>query len=153
MKKRLSLVFTAVLLAACATPMQEQVGPPAKEMMLAVTADAKLIRFNGGQPQRIQSSLALRGLQPGETVLGIDFRVARNQLYLLASSGQLYRVKVADATLEPIGAPVSLPAGGGEWGFDFNPTVDRIRVVHETGANLRRWMAIRVWKACRATAR
>lgn len=134
--KRL-LPLAAVLLAACATT-DDAVGPPAKEMIVAVTADNKLIRFNGGQPQRIQSSLALKGLQPGEQVLGIDFRVARNQLYLLASSGQLYRVKVADATLEPIGAPVGLPASGGQWGFDFNPTVDRIRVVHETGANLRR---------------
>lgn len=134
--KRL-LPLAAVLLAACATT-DETVGPPAKEMIVAVTADNKLIRFNGGQPQRIQSSLALKGLQPGEQVLGIDFRVARNQLYLLASSGQLYRVKLTDASLEPIGAAVGLPASGGQWGFDFNPTVDRIRVVHETGANLRR---------------
>jgi len=136
--KRLLPVAAALLLGACTTTPDEAVGPPAKEMLLAVTADHKLIRFNGGQPQRIQSSLALKGLKPGEQVLGIDFRVARNQLYLLASSGQLYRVRVADATLEPIGAPAPLPAGGGEWGFDFNPTVDRIRVVHETGANLRR---------------
>lgn len=134
--KRL-LPLAAVLLAACAST-DEAIGPPAKEMMVAVTADNKLIRFNGGQPQRIQSSLTLKGLQPGEQVLGIDFRVARNQLYLLASSGQLYRVKLADASLEPIGAPVGLPASGGQWGFDFNPTVDRIRVVHESGANLRR---------------
>ncbi len=136
--KRL-LPLTAVLLAACSTtPPDEPLGPPAKEMIVAVTADNRLIRFNGGQPQRIQSSLALKGLQPGEQVLGIDFRVARNQLYLLASSGQLYRVKLADASLEPIGAAVGLPASGGQWGFDFNPAVDRIRVVHETGANLRR---------------
>lgn len=135
MKRLLSLAV--VLLAACATT-EDAVGPPAKEMIVAVTADNKLIRFNGGQPQRIQSSLTLKGLKAGEQVLGIDFRVARNQLYLLASSGQLYRVKLADASLEPIGAPVGLPASGGQWGFDFNPTVDRIRVVHETGANLRR---------------
>ncbi len=137
--KRLSPVVAALLLAACASSPQDPLGPPAKEMILAVTADHKLIRFNGGQPQRIQSSQQLKGLKPGEEVLGIDFRVARNQLYLLASSGQLYRVKVADATLEPIGAPVPLPATAtGNWGFDFNPTVDRIRVVNEGGLNLRR---------------
>lgn len=135
--KRFLPLAAAALLAACATT-DEAVGPPAKEVIVAVTADHKLIRFNAGQPQRIQSSLALKGLQPGEQVLGIDFRVARNQLYLLASSGQLYRVKLADASLEPIGAPVGLPASGGQWGVDFNPTVDRIRVVHESGANLRR---------------
>jgi hypothetical protein len=137
--KRLLPLAAATLLAACATTSDETVGPPAKEMILAVTADNKLIRFNGGQPQRIQSSLSLKGLKAGEEVLGIDFRVARNQLYLLASSGQIYRVKVADATLEAIGAPVALPATAtGNWGFDFNPTVDRIRVVNEGGLNLRR---------------
>jgi hypothetical protein len=128
-----------LLLAACATGSKDTIGPPAKEVVVAVTADNRLIRFNAGQPQRLLSSLALRGLKPGEQVLGIDFRVARNQLYLLASSGQLYRVKVEQGELEPIGAAVPLPvAGSGEWGFDFNPTVDRIRVVNSHGSNLRR---------------
>lgn len=139
--KRLIPIALAALLAGCVTAPQDRVGPPAKEMLLAVTADAKLIRFNGGQPQRIQSSLSLKGLKPGEQVLGIDFRVARNQLYLLASSGQLYRVKVDDASLEPIGAPVALPSTvgtDGDWGVDFNPTVDRLRVTHESGLSLRR---------------
>lgn len=133
----LPALAAAVLLSACATP-QESLGPPAPEHLLAVTADHQLIRFNAGQPQRILSRLPLQGLKPGEQVLGIDFRVARNQLYLLASSGQIYRVKPEQAQLEAVGTPVPLPAAGGQWGFDFNPTVDRIRIVHEGGANLRR---------------
>lgn len=133
----LPALAVAALLSACAS-QQEALGPTTKEHLLAVTADHQLVRFNGGQPQRILSRLPLQGLKPGEQVLGIDFRVARNQLYLLASSGQIYRVKPAQAQLEPVGAPVPLPAAGGQWGFDFNPTVDRIRVVHESGANLRR---------------
>ena len=36
-----------------------------------------------------------------------------------------------------VGSGVVLPAGATEWGFDFNPTVDRIRVVNDRGANLR----------------
>lgn len=139
--KRLIPIALAALLGGCVTSPQDSVGPPAREMLVAVTADNKLIRFNGGQPQRIQSSLSLKGLRPGEQVLGIDFRVARNQLYLLASSGQLYRVKVDDASLEPIGTSVSLPSTvgtDGDWGLDFNPTVDRVRVTHESGLSLRR---------------
>lgn len=133
------IALAALLLTACAAGPGRPVGPVAQETILAVTADHRLIRFNAGQPQRLLASLALRGLKPGEQVLGIDFRVARNQLYLLASSGQLYRVKVDSAQLEPVGEPQPLPHGGaGEWGFDFNPTVDRIRVVNSHGANLRR---------------
>ena len=37
-----------------------------------------------------------------------------------------------------MGAPQPLlPEGATEWGFDFNPTVDRIRVVNDAGFNLR----------------
>lgn len=140
--RRTLLLSASLLLTACASGPGGPTGPSgpvAKETILAVTADHKLIRFNAGQPQRLLASLSLRGLKPGEQVLGIDFRVARNQLYLLASSGQLYRVKVDSAQLEPVGEPQPLPNGGaGEWGFDFNPAVDRIRLVNSHGANLRR---------------
>jgi len=133
------VLLSALLLSACSSTPTEGPGPAAKESILAVTADHRLIRFNAGQPQRLLASVALRGLQPGEQALGIDFRVARNQLYLLGSSGQLYRVKVESGQLEPVGPPVPLPNGGaGEWGFDFNPTVDRVRIVNSHGANLRR---------------
>jgi len=133
------VLLSALLLSACSSMPTEGPGPAAKESILAVTADHRLIRFNAGQPQRLLASVALRGLQPGEQALGIDFRVARNQLYLLGSSGQLYRVKVESGQLEPVGPPVPLPNGGaGEWGVDFNPTVDRMRIVNSHGANLRR---------------
>ncbi len=128
----------AALLAACASsPMPEHVGPPAKEEVVAVSVSHQLLRFNAGQPQKIRERRPLAGLPAGERLLGIDFRVARGQLYALGASGQLYRIDVAQAQAAPVGAPLALPAGGREWGFDFNPTVDRIRVVADNGLNLR----------------
>lgn len=136
-----SLVATAALLAACASsPMEpvEPMGPPAKEMIYAVTAANQLVQFNAGQPQKLLSTRALNGLATGDTLLGIDYRVAKGQLFGLGASGQLYRIDTVSATASAVGSPSALPKEGAtEWGFDFNPTVDRIRVVNDAGFNLR----------------
>jgi hypothetical protein len=125
----------AMLIAACATV--EPMGPVAKDEIVAVTVSNHLLRFNAGQPQIVRERRLLTGLRAGETLLGIDYRVARGELYALGASGQLYRIDVAKALAQPVGPGVALPRGGTEWGFDFNPTVDRIRVVASNGLNLR----------------
>lgn len=134
--KTLALTLTALaLVAGCATP--EPVGPAAKEEIVAVTVSNQLLRFNAGQPQNVRERRPLAGLRDGERLLGIDYRVARGELYALGASGQLYRIDVAKALAAPVGPGVALPPGGSDWGFDFNPTVDRIRVVSDNGLNLR----------------
>lgn len=127
----------AALLSACSAVPMEPLGPLAKENIVAVTAANQLIQFNAGQPQKTLSSKPLTGLAAGDTLLGIDYRVAKGQLYGLGASGQLYRIDAKTGVASAIGSPVGLPAGATEWGFDFNPTVDRIRVVSNTGFNLR----------------
>jgi hypothetical protein len=132
------LAATAMLLAACATQPMEAMGPPAKEMVYAVTATNQLVQFNAGQPQKTLSSKALTGLAAGDTLLGIDYRVAKGQLFGLGISGQLYRIDTQTGAASAVGTPNMLPkAGATEWGFDFNPTVDRIRVINNAGDNLR----------------
>lgn len=132
----LTAAAVAAMLAACATP-SEPLGPLAKETVHALTTDQRLVTFNAGQPQKLLASKAIGGLQPQETLLGIDYRVARGQLYALGSSGRLYRVDPASGQATAIGAPIAVPLAGREFGFDFNPAVDRIRVVGDGGQNLR----------------
>lgn len=128
----------ALLLGACASPSSEPLGPPAKEMIYAVTGSNQLIQFNAGQPQKILARKALSGLAAGERLLGIDYRVAKGQLFGLGASGQLYRIDPVAGSASAVGTPSALPReGASEWGFDFNPTVDRIRVVNDAGFNLR----------------
>lgn len=131
-------LLTAAALAGCAGLPEEPVGPLAKETIDAVTTGNQLVRFNAGQPQKLLSSRPLTGLLPGETLLGIDYRVAKGQLFGLGASGQLYRIDTRTAAASPVGTPNALPKDGvTDWGFDFNPTVDRIRVVNDAGYNLR----------------
>lgn len=136
-RQALTLIASAALLSACAST-SEPLGPPAKEMIYAVTASNQLIQFNAGQPQKILSRKALTGLAAQERLLGIDYRVAKGQLFALGASGQLYRINTGDGSASLIGTPSALPKEGAtEWGVDFNPTVDRIRVVNDAGFNLR----------------
>ncbi|MFT3956952.1 MAG: DUF4394 domain-containing protein [Piscinibacter sp.] len=133
---RIAAPVAAALAAACTTLVSEPPGAPARETIHAVTASNQLLAFNAGQPQKILSQRKLSGLRDGDQLLGIDYRVAKGQLFGLGRSGQLYRIDAASGAATPVGTPVALPAGS-EFGFDFNPTVDRIRVVNDQGFNLR----------------
>lgn len=127
----------AVLGACSSLMMSEPAGTPRKEIVFAVTASNRLVSFNAGQPGKLLSDKRLSGLQAGETLVGIDFRVAKGDLYGLGSTGRLYLIDIDASAAKPVGAPMAVPLDGAEFGFDFNPTVDRIRVVSDKGQNLR----------------
>ena len=81
---------------------------------------------------------ARRSTQAGETILGIDMRPATGQLYALGSSSRLYTINMSSGAAAVVGtAPFTTLLSGTSFGFDFNPTVDRIRVVSNTGQNMR----------------
>ncbi|MDP3355301.1 MAG: DUF4394 domain-containing protein [Polaromonas sp.] len=127
--------LTLASLAACTTMAPD--GPERAEKAVAVTASNKLLKFNAGRPGHILATLNITGLQAGETLLGIDYRVAKDQLYALGSSGRLYTLNEDTAAASVVGMPFAVTLEGTQFGFDFNPTVDRIRVVSNTGQNLR----------------
>ena len=133
------LVIAAALAAsACATLEVEPVGPPRKEAIVGLTAGNQLVRFNAGQPQKATVIGAVRGLPSGESLVAIDYRVSRGVLYALGSSGRLYTLDAKTAEAKALGAgPLAIPLAGEEFGFDFNPAVDRIRIVSDAGQNFR----------------
>jgi hypothetical protein len=141
--KSLPLFALPLLLAACsgfpslpAFKTAETPAPLPREVARAVTVSNHLIAFNAGRPERLLSRKFIAGLQPGEKVLGIDFRQKGDQLYALGDTGRLYTIDHETAVATAVGAaPVALK--GTQFGFDFNPTVDRIRVASAGGQNLR----------------
>lgn len=131
------LAALSMLLAACATP-EGTLGPPRKEFVWALTADQVLLRANAGQPGRVLARTTLSGLAAGERLVGIDFRVARGVLYGLSNVGRLYTIDTASGQLKQVGAAALATRLQGEHlGMDFNPAVDRIRIVTSAGQNLR----------------
>jgi hypothetical protein len=135
-----SLALAAVsmaVLAGCAS-LSEPMGSTRDEKAVAVTTSHQLIRFNAGQPQKIISSKPILGLQAGESILGIDFRISKDTLYALGSSGRLYTLNEDSGQLTQVGSgTLAVKLDGAMFGFDFNPTVDRIRVISNTSQNLR----------------
>lgn len=78
----------------------------------------------------------ITGLQSGETILGMDMRPTNGQLYALGSTNRLYTINIGTGTFTEIGQ-LTTPLAGTSFGFDFNPVSDLIRVVSNTGQNLR----------------
>ncbi|MBC7781916.1 MAG: DUF4394 domain-containing protein [Proteobacteria bacterium] len=139
----LSLLVASVT-AGCALFGGEPPDPPAstrKEVIFAVTAADQLVSFNAGAPGKLLTSRPLIGLRSGEEILGIDYRVAKGVLYALGRTGSESRLMTIDTgtgRVAQVGTgSIQVPLNGSEFGFDFNPTVDRIRVVSDTGQNLR----------------
>lgn len=79
----------------------------------------------------------IAGLMAGETIKGIDFRPLNGQIYALGSTGMLYTLNTSNGMATVVGAGPFASLNGAFFGFDFNPTVDRIRVVSRNGQNLR----------------
>jgi hypothetical protein len=107
------------------------------ETVYAVTDGAELIQFNAGAPQKILSRKPLTGLPANDWIAGIDFRVSRGVLFALTASGRLFTLDTATGALQPVGSLPPVLIQGGAIGMNFNPVADRIRVVTDTGQNLR----------------
>ena len=130
-------LLASLLAAACALPVPTA-APTRSEMVHATTTRNELISFRAGQPGVILSRKAIVGLPPGEHISGIDFRPSNGKLYALSSAMRLYTLDTASGIATPVGTgPMAVRLTGTEFGFDFNPVVDRIRLVSDKGENLR----------------
>ena len=108
---------------------------PTEMVAYAVDNANALQIFNPNNPNPV--SKAITGLQAGENILGIDFRPLNGQLYALGSSSRIYTLNLGNGAATAVGTQLPTLLDGTDFGFDFNPTVDRIRVVSNTGQNLR----------------
>ena len=107
------------------------------QLLLGVTASNRLIAFSSSNPGQLLHSVPITNLATGEAILGIDVRPVNNQLYALGSTSQLYSGNYINGVATRVGSPFTPALSGTDFGFDFNPTVDRIRVVSNSGQNLR----------------
>ena len=110
---------------------------PTNPVAYAVNQINNLLIFNPTTSEGMISK-SITGLQSGEMVLGIDMRPATAQLFALGSSSRIYTINMSNGVATVVGGAAFTPAlSGTSFGFDFNPTVDRIRVVSNSGQNLR----------------
>lgn len=119
---------------------------------VVLTAQASLACVPGDDPSAERPLGAVTGLE-GEVLVGIDMRVpfsangvsngvpAEGTLYGLGSNGGVYSIEYTDADTSTAvatkRAQLDQALSGTSFGVDFNPTVDRLRIVSDTGQNLR----------------
>jgi hypothetical protein len=103
-----------------------------------LTADNELVAFSTDDANGATVVGTIGGLAPGEQVVGIDFRPANDTLVGLVD-GATDRLVTIDRTTAVATALSSLSVQlvGSSFGIDFNPTVDRLRVVSDADQNLR----------------
>jgi hypothetical protein len=110
----------------------------AAEAFYGVTQDNRLVTFQSDNVTNVQPSRPVTGLPGGEGIVGLDVRPLNGQLYALGKSSRLYIINPRTGAARQVGATPFIPAlAGTSFGFDFNPTVDRIRVTSDAEQNLR----------------
>ncbi len=128
--RRFGLVCGCVVAAGAASSASA-------ELVYGVTDTQTLVSFRSGSPLDILTGVAISGLQQNETIRGIDFRPATGQLFAMGSFNNLYTLNLASGAASVVGAGSFSPAlNGSSFGFDFNPVIDRIRIVSDANQNL-----------------
>jgi hypothetical protein len=111
---------------------------PAMALPMVAIYDANdLVFFDSAAPGTIVDVLPVSGLQPGESLLGIDRRPLTGGLYGLGSSGRLYAIDMFSGAAAQVGDVLAVALTGTSFGFDFNPAADRIRVISNAELNFR----------------
>ena len=142
-KKTLLAASIAATAALAFAPAASAQNSTANLRVFGLTADNTLISFTTAAP-RLSSRVVgtITGTLPADSeIVGIDFRVQDGGLYAVGRGGGVYLIDTGNATatfvnqLNVGGAPLALE--GTRFGVDFNPAADRLRIVSDTGQNLR----------------
>ncbi|GAB1824295.1 DUF4394 domain-containing protein [Herbidospora sp. RD11066] len=132
---RKAVIVGALVLAAGAVTAPAVADSPAGLDVVGLTASGRLVSFHANAPWRTRDMGRIAGLSGDTALVGIDFRVQDGKLYGVGDKGGVYTVgrtakavKVSQLTVELKGA---------KFGVDFNPAANRLRVISDTGQNLR----------------
>ena len=138
--RKLLAVSAAVLLSALiAAPLVHADDPPTYKddlLVFGLTGAGRLVRFNVSS-LRTQLVGQITGLvSPDTALIGIDFRVQDGLLYGVGNGGGVYTIDTNNAQVTFVNS-LTVPLAGTFFGVDFNPAADRLRIISDTGQNLR----------------
>ncbi len=146
MRSRAIFVMTAVSVALAAQPAaarepgcggrNHDFKSNTRLHMVGLTDDQRLVHFRECNPRRVKSAGVVTGLSGDTELIGVDYRVQDGKLYGVGNAGGVYILDPATAVATLDSQLTVLPSGTA-FGVDFNPAADRLRVVSDTGQNLR----------------
>ena len=95
------------------------------------------MKFEECKPGRLREIGTVSGLQDDDTMLvGIDFRVQDGELYGLGDGGGIYTIDTGTAEAFKV-TELTVDLQGASFGVDFNPAANALRIISDTGQNLR----------------
>lgn len=100
--------------------------------LFGLTTDSDLVTFDPTNPT-VVNTIDVTGITGN--LVGIDFRPANGDLFGITSS-QIYTIDTTTGVATLVSS-TSVALDGESFGVDFNPVPDRLRVVSNTGQNLR----------------
>ncbi|MFG2022425.1 DUF4394 domain-containing protein [Streptomyces sp. NPDC048825] len=103
---------------------------------IGLTDKQRLVKFRVDQPNRALPLGKVDGLKGDSKLVGIDYRVQNGKLYGVGDRGGIYTIREIGAKATKV-SQLSVPLQGNSFGVDFNPAANRLRVISDTGQNLR----------------
>lgn len=128
-------MFNRFAVGACVALVAAAASTSNAEIVYGVTQNQSLVSWNSATPNALLSGTAIMGLQTNETILGMDMRPLTGEIYALGSFNRLYTINRTNGQATQVGSVFSSALNGSNFGFDFNPMIDRIRVVSNTNNN------------------
>ena len=103
--------------------------------VIGLSYGTTLSTFTTKHPENARTIGSVR-LTGDTRLVGIDYRVQNGALYGVGDTGGLYRIEPSTAAATKVGR-LTIALSGTHFGVDFNPAANALRVVSDTGQNLR----------------
>ena len=126
---RLSTLIAALI----ATTFGLVTKPAVAANLTGLTPTNTLVNFDSDNPS-VTTSVGVTGLGDGN-LLGIDYRPANGLLYGLTDTDNIYTIDTGTGAARFVSTLSTSFDGGFQSGFDFNPALDRLRVVGSNDQN------------------
>ncbi|MGH8824365.1 MAG: DUF4394 domain-containing protein [Jiangellaceae bacterium] len=105
-------------------------------LAVGLTDDQTLVAFASNNPRNVKTIGRISGLQGDQSFVGIDRRVQDGNVYGVGDRGGIYTLGLRDATATKV-SQLTVALQGSAFDIDFNPAANRLRVISDTGQNLR----------------
>jgi hypothetical protein len=104
--------------------------------LVGLSTGNQLVHFDSAAPGVVQHQVAISGVTAGEDIVSIDARPANGLIYALSDASSLYTVNPFTGVAALVGMS-GTPLNSNLAAIDFNPSVDRLRVVTSNEQNIR----------------
>lgn len=112
-----------------------EASPDAAPLNVVGLVDATMLVNFSTDDTSIRDTRNVTGLEGDTSLVGIDYRVQDGKLYGVGNEGGVYSIDDAGLAMKIKQLTVALD--GMTFGVDFNPAANALRVISDTGQNLR----------------